>query len=157
MRQTLENRNSYYEGLAQNLYCGSSGCFQSFMRFFYQLNQSLVFDEKNATVFQTLCDIEIENCKMLCNVILNLGGDNKFYSSSKKFLSGYSVDYTKNSSQMYVADIEMLEVQMIETKNCIYKIENEKIKSVIKKLLENKKKSLKILRENYFKNNLIKK
>ena len=50
----------------------------------------------------------------------------------------------------------MLEVQMIETKNCIYKVENEKIKSVIKKLLENKKKSLKILRENYFKNNIIK-
>ena len=156
MKSNVENRNTYYEGLIQNLYCGNSGCFQSFMRFFYQLNQSLVFDQKNVKVFQQLCDTEIENCKMLCSALLDIGGDNKYYSSSKKFLSGYSVDYTKNFSQMFVSDIEMLEVQMIETKNCIYKVENEKIKSVIKKLLENKKKSLKILRENYFKNNIIK-
>lgn len=149
------NSNSYYEGLIQNYYAGAKGCFSAFMHFFYQYNQSAVFQPEYSNCFRLLYMSELENCQILSSILLKMGGDNKYYSNLKKFLSGYNVDYVKNFTQIFLMDIEMLELHVIEVKGMIAKIENLKIKDELRKVLANKKKSLKILKENYFKNNLI--
>lgn len=84
-----------------------------------------------------------------------MGGDNKFYSCAKKFLSGHNVDYVKNIAQIFSLDIEFLEINIIEIKNVYSKIENVFAKEALSQILQNKKKSLKMLKECYFKNNLI--
>lgn len=84
-------------------------------------------------------------------MILKMGGDCKFYSSSRKFLSGYNVDYIKNFQKIFLADIEFLEINIIEVRNMIEKIEDEFLKIELRKVLSNKKQSLKILKEEYFK------
>lgn len=147
--------NSYYEGLIQNIYAGQKGCFVSFMQFFYQFNQSVVFSPNISDCFEKLYKLELENCKILSELILRMDGDNKFYSSSRKFISGYNVDYIKNFSKIFLADIELLEVGIIEVKNIISKIDNVALREKLKIVLENKKNALKMLKENYFKNNLI--
>ncbi len=147
--------NSYYEGLLQNLYAGTKGCFSSFMCFFYQYNQSVVFAPEHSDCFYKIYNLELENCKMISELILRMGGDNKYYSSARKFLSGSNVSYIKDFTKIYLSDIELLEISMIEIKNIYGKVENFKIKDKLKKVLENKKNELKILKENYFKNNLI--
>lgn len=147
--------NSYYEGLIQNLYAGSQGCFVAFMQFFYQYNQSVAFKKELSCCFETLYKNELENCKILCKLLLKMGGDNKYFSSGRKFLSGYNVDYLKSFVKMFSENIEFLEINIIEIKNLIEKIENRQIKNGLKIILENKKNSLKILKENYFKNNLM--
>lgn len=155
MKESLFKLNSYYEGLIQNLYGGAEGCFSAFMLFFYQYNQSTVFSPKLSDCFEDLYQTELENCKVLSEIILKMGGDNKYYSSARKFLSGYNVDYIKNFSKILTADIEFLEFNVIETKNLICKIDDLEIKNRLKIILENKKKSLKKLKETYFKNNII--
>lgn len=147
--------NSYYEGLIQNLYAGSKGCFSVFMHVFYQYSQSLVYAQEYSSCFEELYKKELDNCVILSELLLKMGGDNKYYSSSRKFLSGYNVDYIKNFSKIFLADIELLEMNIIEVKNIIAKIDNVNFKNKLKIVLENKKYSLKILKENYFKNNLI--
>ena len=149
--------NSYYEGLIQNLYAGSQGCFVAYMQFFYQYNQSAVFEPKFCDCFSELFQMEIENCKILSQLLIRMGGDNKFFSSSRKFISGYNVDYIKNIQKIFLADIELLELNIIELKSLTAKIENNEIKIQLKIILENKKSALKILKENFFKNNLINK
>jgi len=155
MKKDIFKTNSYYEGLVQNLYAGSKGCFSTFMHFFYQYNLSVVFDSYLAECFKKLYEIELENCEILARLLLQMGGDNKYYSSSRKFLSGNNVDYIKNFQKIFVLDIELLEIGVLEVKSLIAKIENFSIKQNLNIVLENKKKSLKILKENYFRNNLI--
>lgn len=155
MKETLLKVNSYYEGLIQNFYAGAKGCFSAFMHFFYQYNQSVVFASQYSDSLKNLYEKELENCNILCELLLRMGGDNKFYSSSRKFLSGYNVDYVKNFDKIFLYDIELLEINVIEVKSMIAKIDNKIIKEKLKIVLENKKESLKNLKENYFKNNLI--
>lgn len=148
-------KNSYYEGLVHNLYAGSQGCFLAFMQFFYQYNQSVVFAKEYAACFERLYESELENCKILSALLLKMGGDNKYFSSSRKYVSGVCVDYIKDLGGIFSADLELLEINVIEVKNIIDKIEDKQIKFELKKILENKKKSLKKLKEIFFKNNLI--
>ncbi len=155
MKNEFYKENSYYQGLLQNFYGGKSGCFCAFMTFFYQYEQSLIFNENLSVMFEKLYNVELENCVILSKILLKTGSDNKFFSSGRKFLSGYDVDYTKNFSQMFLNDIELLEVGVVEAKSIILKIENLNTRAELKKILENKKKELKILRENYLKLNLI--
>ncbi len=147
--------NSYYEGLLQNLYAASDGCFVAFMQFFYQYNQSHAFEPDFCECFKFLYEKELQNCEILCDLLLLLGGDNKFYSSSRKFLSGYNVDYVKTFAKMFVCDIELLEVSVIQTKNLIAKIDEKQVKSSLLTILSNKKEELKMLKETYFKNNIV--
>lgn len=155
MRKDYNNVNSYYMGLIQNLYGGSKGCFVAFMQFFYQYNQSKVFDAKYQECFKKLYEIEIENCEILSELLLRMGGENKFYSSSFKFVSAQSVDYVQNFEKMFFSDIEFLEIGVADLKSVTSKIENLEIRKRLSRVLQNKKASLKILRENYFKNKLI--
>ena len=155
MKENIIKVNSYYEGLIQNFYAGARGCFSAFMHFFYQYNQSVVYGAEYSDCFKLLYETELENCKILSELLLMMGGDNKYYSSSRKFLSGYNVDYVKNFDKVFLYDIELLEINIIEVKSMIYKIENKVIKEKLKIILNNKKNSLKNLKENYFKNNLI--
>lgn len=155
MKEEILKINSYYEGLIQNFYAGAKGCFVAFMHFFYQYNQSIVFSAEYSECFSQLYQLEIKNCEILSNLIIRMGGDNKFYSSSRKFVSGYNVDYIKNFSKIFLADIELLEINIVELKSIISKIDNQKIRESLKIVLANKRDALKILKENYFKNNLI--
>ncbi|MDE6583046.1 MAG: hypothetical protein K2K31_00125, partial [Clostridia bacterium] len=125
------------------------------MHFFYQYNQIHFFAPEFSEIFEKLYQLELENCSILSEIILKMDGDNKYYSSSKKFISGYNVDYIKNFSKIFLADIEFLEVNIIEVKNLINKIDNVKIKEKLKKILKNKRFSLNFLKEKYFKLNLI--
>ena len=155
MGQDIFSKNTYYEGLLQNLYAGSSGCFVFFMKIFYQYNQIAVFSQENIEVFDKMMQSELDNCKILSQMIVEMGGDNKFFSSSKKFLSGANVEYCKNIGQIFMSDIETLELHVIEVKNLISKIENFKIREKLKTILKNKQENLILLRKNFFKNNLI--
>ena len=155
MKNDIFNANSYYEGLIQNFYGGAKGCFSAFMHFFYQYNQSMVYAQNLTEMFKKLYETELENCSILSKILIKMGGDNKYYSCSRKFLSGYNVDYVKNFSKIFLTDIELLEVNIIELNGLILKIENSAIKNELTIVLSNKKNSLKILKENYFKNNLI--
>jgi len=156
MKKEFFKENSYYEGLIQNLYSGTKGCFVSFMQFFYQYNQCKIHKRDFCECFETLFQNELKNCEILSEILLKMGGDNKYYSSSRKFISSSNVDYIKNFDEMFLTDIELLEYNIIDTKSLILKIENIKIKNLLKIILNNKKNSLKILKENYFRNNLIK-
>lgn len=138
--------NSYYEGLLQNLYCGSKGCFSLFMHFLYQFNQSKVFFEEKTKIFEKLAQQELENCNLISQLILKLGGDNKFCSSAKRFLSGQNVDYVKNINQIFSVDIEILEMHILEIKSMILKIENVQIRDVLKEIMKTKKEELKVLK-----------
>lgn len=155
MKEEMFKTNSYYEGLIQNFFGGAKGCFSAFMHLFYQYNQSLIYFEQYSQCFSQLYAKELENCSILSEIILRMGGDNKYYSSSRKFLSGYNIDYVKNFSQIFLLDIELLETNVIELKSMIAKIDNNGIKNKLKTILDNKKYSLKLLKENYFKTNLI--
>ena len=154
MKNEVLNENTYYEGLIQSLYGGNDGCFCLFMTFFFQHNQSKKFFPELESNFDELEKLELENCKMLAEILVEMGADAKFFSKSKTFLSGYNVDYSKNISKIFLSDIEKLELHLIEIKSIILKVRNKRIKEKLNPVLENKKKSLKILRENYFKYNL---
>lgn len=155
MKPTLYDSNSYYQGLIQNFYAGAKGCFSAFMHFFYQYNQAEAFYPNFVSCFKNLYNLEVENCRILSQILIKMGGDNKYYSSSKKFVSGYGVDYAKNIAQIIYLDVEFLECNIIEAKSIISKIESVSIKKQMMEVLENKKKALKILKENSFKNNKI--
>lgn len=155
MKENKIKHNSYYEGLIQNLYAGTNGCFVCFMQFFYQFNLSDFYKKELKEAFKFLYLNELENCKILCEILLELGGDNKYYSCEKKYLSGIYVNYSKNFEKIFLEDVECLEINIIDVKGLIYKIEDLKIKNKLKIILENKKNSLKNLKESFFKNNLI--
>lgn len=155
MREKSFNSNSYYQGLIQNFYGGSKGCFSAFMHFFYQYNQAKVFHQEYENCFKFLYNCEIENCEILTEALLKMGGDCKFCSHSQKFLSGYTVDYVKSLGQIFLLDIEILEYNIIEVKGMISKIDDLQIRGLLDNILQNKKKALKVLKENYFKNNLL--
>ena len=68
--------NSYYEGLIQNLFGSSKGCFSNFMTFFYQYNQVKEFSPENVECMKFLYKAELENCEILSQVLIFIGGDN---------------------------------------------------------------------------------
>lgn len=152
MKENLFFKNSYYQGLIQNLYGGARGCFSLFMHFFYQYGQSLVYDKKISSCMLKLYMLELQNCEVLAEILIKMGGDNKFYSHNRKFLSGYGVDYIKDFSQIYFLDVELLEVGIINVKSAYEKIEDKSIGEGLQKVLSNKKIELGLLKENFIKN-----
>lgn len=153
----LIKKNSYYEGLLQDFLAASDGCFCLFMTFFYQYNQVSEYKKEFEELFETLYQTELENSRIISQMIIEMGGDAKFYSHSKKFLCCHSVDYNKGVTQIFLDDIEKMEVSIIQNKSLINKIDDRKIKEKLNSVLKNKQICLKNLRENHLKNCLIKK
>lgn len=147
--------NSYYQGMIQNLYGGTKGCFVCFMQFFYQFEQVLVKNSDFCTCFEKLYQKELQNCQILSQILLEMGGENKFYSSGKKFLSASAVDYQQDVERMFASDIELFEINIIDLKNIINKVDDLNLKNKLKQILKNKKESLTFLKEFYFKKYLI--
>ena len=146
--------NSYYLGLVQNLFAGANGCIVAFLQFFYQSQmcaQSQGFDECFGNLYQK----ELENCRILSQILIEMGGDPQFFSSSKKFVSTRAVSYVKDVSKMFLTDIEFLEVNVLDIKSAISKIENEPLRAKLKELLSNKKFELKFLKKEFFKAQII--
>lgn len=146
--------NSYYMGLVQNLYASTNGCLTAFLQFLYQHEISRHFQEFESC-FRALYQKEIENCQILSQILLDMGGDPQFFSSSRKYLNTHSVTYVKEIDKVFLTDIEFLEINILDLKSAILKIENVQIKENLKTILNNKKMSLKILKENYFKNHIV--
>ncbi|MBP3619766.1 MAG: hypothetical protein J6J24_03800 [Clostridia bacterium] len=98
--------------------------------------------------------LELQNCEILAQVLIKMGGDNKFCSHHHKFLSGFGVDYVKDFSQIYLLDVELLEIGVLEVKNAYEKIEDKSVREMLKNVLTNKKIELGFLKETFFKKNI---
>ena len=142
----MKIKNSYYEGLLQDLFCGNDGFFAIFLHFLYQYNQIFVFYPNFEKEFEKLWRLELEACNELSQAIIEMGGDSKYYSSSKKFLCG-NIDYIKNLSSIVDTDLELVEKSMIDLKNALSKIENNIIKTKLRKIVVVKEKEEMILKE----------
>lgn len=142
-------KNSYYEGLLQDLFCGNDGFFSIFMHFFYQYNQIFCFNQNFKEEFKLLCDKELEACEIISALIIQIGGDAKYYSSMRKFLSGSKIDYVKNFKMMLENDIELAEKSLLDVKSALCKIENMQIKTDLRKILVLKNEELEIIKKIY--------
>ena len=151
----MKIKNSYYEGLLQDLFCGNDGFFTIFMHFFYQKNQIFVFYPSFSKDFEKLVSLELESCNTLSRVINEMGGDSKYYSSSKKYIFG-KIDYVKNLESIVDLDLELVEKSLIDTKNVLSKVDNHKIKNQLENILSIKKEEEKILKNIKFNLFLIK-
>lgn len=139
-------KNSYYEGLLQDLFCGKDGFFTVFMHFFYQKNQILINYPDYNKSFCELLSIELKVCESVSKVIIELGGDAKFYSSTQKYISGCGVDYVKNLASMLELDIELIEKNIIDLKGVYSKIENGNIRASLNEILILKNEEINILK-----------
>ena len=158
MKENFLTKNSYYEGLLQDLFCGNDGFFTIFLHFFYQFNQFFVYNNNFSQIFKFVYMKELENCEVISNLLILIGGDAKYYSSSKKFLSGSGIDYVKNLKSAFELDIELLEKSLIDVKNALAKIDNFEIKDKLKIIVKNKEEELDKLKNSflqvlYFQNN----
>lgn len=151
----MKIKNSYYEGLLQDLFCGNDGFFTIFMHFLYQNNQIFVFYPSFSKDFEKLVSLELESCNTLSRVINEMGGDSKYYSSSKKYIFG-KIDYVKNLESIVDLDLELVEKSLIDTKNVLSKVDNHKIKNQLENILSIKKEEEKILKNIKFNLFLIK-
>lgn len=142
MKDFLNVKNSYYEGLLSNLFCSNDGFFAVFMHFFYQFNQFSVFHNEVSEDFHILYEKELLCCEKISKMIISLGGDNKYYSASRRFISGANIDYIKNLKNSIELDVELIENNIIEVKNCLNKIENSEIKKQLKEVLDIKNEEL---------------
>lgn len=139
-------KNSYYEGLLQDLFCGKDGFFTIFMHFFYQKNQIFINYPDFYNSFCDLLSIELTVCERVSKVIIELGGDAKFYSSAKKYISGSGVDYIKNLASMLELDIELIEKNIIDLKSVYSKVENGNIRASLNEILVLKNEEINILK-----------
>lgn len=142
----MKIKNSYYEGLLQDLFCGNDGFFVIFMHFLYQFNQIFIFYPKFEKDFEKLYLLELEVCNILSRLIIEIGGDAKFYSSTKKYLSG-NIDYIKSLSPIVDIDLELVEKGLIDVKNVLSKIDNIRIKTELRKIVAYKENEEKILKD----------
>lgn len=142
-------KNSYYEGLLQDLFGEKDGFFAIFMHFLYQKNQIFINYPDFASDFEELLSLELKSCEKTSELIIGLGGDAKFYSSNKKYISGSGVDYVKNLRPILELDIELVEKSIIDIKNAYSKIENASVRAVLNEILIIKKDELNILKNCY--------
>ncbi len=142
----MKIKNSYYEGLLQDLFCGNDGFFTIFLHFLYQFNQVSVFYPNFEKEFEKLYLLEIEVCNLLSKTIIEIGGDAKYYSSSKKFVTA-SIDYIKTLPLIVDVDMEFIEKNLIDLKNTLSKIDNVRIKTELRKVVAIKEQEEKILKE----------
>ena len=150
MRSFNLYKNSYYQGLIQDLFSGKDGCFVCFMQVFYQNNICKSFD-KRIECLDRIVKKELKNCEILSGLLTKLGADAQYQSSERRFVSGKDVDYVKDLKMMLLADVELFEISTIQLKNAISKIEDLHIRANLKKILINKKESLEFLREEILK------
>lgn len=149
MKGYFLTKNSYYEGLLQDLFCGNDGFFTIFLHFFYQFNQFLVYNNNFSSIFKYVYMKELENCEVVSNLLVLMGGDAKFYSSNKKFISGSGIDYVKNLKSAFELDIELVEKSLIDVKNALVKIDNTKIKEKLRIVIKNKEEELDKLKNGF--------
>ena len=149
MKGYFLTKNSYYEGLLQDLFCGNDGFFTIFLHFFYQFNQFLVYNNNFSSIFKLVYMKELENCEVVSNLLVLMGGDAKFYSSNKRFISGSGIDYVKNLKSAFELDIELVEKSLIDVKNALVKIDNTKIKEKLRIVIKNKEEELDKLKNGF--------
>ena len=144
-------KNSYYEGLLQDLFCGKDGFFPVFLHFFYQKNQIFVFYPDFYEDFSKLSLLEQQTSEKVCELLILLQGDAKYYSSNKQFFSGSGIDYVKKLDAILNYDIELVEKNIIDLKNAYSKIENADIRAGLSEIISVKKEELDILKNCYIK------
>lgn len=149
MEKKILIKNSYYEGLLQDLFCGDDGFFAIFMHFFYQYNQIFCFNPDFKDVFKILYMKELEACELVSALIIEIGGDAKYYSAMRKYLSGLKIDYVKNLKVILENDVELVEKSLIDVKGVLSKIENPQIKTELRKILAIKNEELDIVKNAY--------
>lgn len=149
MKGYFLTKNSYYEGLLQDLFCGNDGFFTIFLHFYYQFNQFFVYNNNFSSIFKFVYMKELENCEVVSNLLVLMGGDAKFYSSNKKFISGSGIDYVKNLKSAFELDIELVEKSLIDVKNALVKIDNTKIKEKLRIVIKNKEEELDKLKNGF--------
>lgn len=140
-------KNSYYEGLLQDLFCEKDGFFSIFLHFFYQKNQISKFYPNFLEDFAGLLNLEEKACAKVSELIIELGGDAKFYSANRKFFSTSGLDYVKNLASILEMDIELVEKSVIDIRSAYAKIENANIRASLNEILIWKNEELKILKD----------
>ena len=111
--------------------------------------QIFCFNQNFKEEFKLLCDKELEACEIISALIIQFGGDAKYYSSMRKFLSGSKIDYVKNFKMMLENDIELVEKSLLDVKSALCKIENMQIKTDLRKILVLKNEELEIIKKIY--------
>ncbi len=125
------------------------------MQFFYQFTLCENLKPQFQGVLKKLYENELKNCKILSKILIQMGGENKFYNSSRKFLTAASINYTQDFNKGVLSDIELLEIGILDVSTVINTVADNKIKDDLLLVLDNKKSSLKFLKENFFKVNMI--
>ena len=92
-------------------------------------------------------NLEEKACAKVSELIIELGGDAKFYSANRKFFSTSGLDYVKNLASILEMDIELVEKSVIDIRSAYAKIENASIRASLNEILIWKNEELKILKD----------
>ena len=129
-------RNSYYNGLLQNLFAGSESATNSVLQYSYNANILAPFYPEITNEFYEIVFDEIKIHYILSQLILLTGGDPIYSNAQGKWLGGRSVDYVKDIKQLISLSVENIEKLIIDYKTVQSKIDDNEIKKYLSYILE---------------------
>lgn len=129
-------RNSYYNGLLQNLFAGSESATNSILQYSYNANILAPFYPEITNEFYEIVFDEIKIHYILSQLILLTGGDPIYSNAQGKWLGGRSVDYVKDIKQLISLSVENIEKLIIDYKTVQSKIDDNEIKKYLSYILE---------------------
>ena len=129
-------RNSYYNGLLQNLFAGSESATNSVLQYSYSANILAPFYPEISNEFYEIVFDEIKVHYILSQMIILTGGDPIYSNAQGKWLGGRSVDYVKDIKQLISLSVENIEKLIIDYKTVQSKIDDNEIKKYLSLILE---------------------
>ena len=139
--------NSYYQGILQNLFCGSEGEVVAILQLSYQKSLLCFHQSPLSKIITSILQHDQKHIELLSDAIMTLGGNPMYYNNQKKFLSLRQIDYLSNPQSMLRADIELKEKTIIDYKVAISKISNTNLKMYLERIVQDEKLHLKLLRQ----------
>ncbi|MEG1805179.1 MAG: ferritin-like domain-containing protein [Clostridia bacterium] len=101
-----KENNSFYVSLLKNLYAGKNSELTAILQYIYQAHYFEPINAETADAILKISLVEMEHLELLANAIIFFGGDPKYVSSKDMFFSAKAVDYSKEYTEMLIADME---------------------------------------------------
>ncbi len=138
--------NNYYATLLQDTFASQNSETKNILQFLYFSYVLSSFENDFGLEFYSIAQDEIFHHKLLGELIVQLGGNPKYFSSKGMAFSGGFIDEIKGIRQIIETSIELKEKSIINYKILVAKIAEKDIKNILEIIISDEKKHLDLLK-----------
>ena len=123
----------------KNLMSGYDSELKAVLQYFYQSSLSYKIQPEISKIFEEISVAEMKHMELLSRAIVDFGGDPKYDNGQGYFFNTEAVAYATKLKDILDINIKQEEMAIRDYTNAINMVENQSLKNLFKRIIEDEK------------------